>query len=130
MTGAAISEPPAPLLTPADAIEQLLGPAFHVETRILLRLFARKSRNPLNKIKKYSLEGGSSISTFSIILLDLAFEKPRFFRKSSRSSSLRATICCRAALMPFTNPCGEELANRQRLAASGQSEAAYSSDGS
>ena len=24
----------------------------------------------------------------------------------------RPTICCRAALMPFTNPCGEELANR------------------
>jgi len=37
-------------------------------------------------------------------------EKPRLRRKFSRSSSLRATIRSRAALIPAMNGAGEELA--------------------
>jgi hypothetical protein len=38
------------------------------------------------------------------------FENPFLRRKLSRSSSVRATIRCRAALMPATNGVGDELA--------------------
>jgi hypothetical protein len=38
------------------------------------------------------------------------FEKPFLPRKLSRSSSLRATIRCRAAAIPATNGAGDELA--------------------
>gem|GEM_PF-4816952 len=82
---------------------------------------------PCTKSKMLSGRRPSSISTFSMILPDSAFEKPRLRRKSARSSSLRATICCRAALMPFTKPCGEELANRVSAGAASwaKREAAY-----
>jgi hypothetical protein len=40
-----------------------------------------------------------------------AFERPCLRRKLSRSSSERATICCRAAAMPPINGAGEELAS-------------------
>ena len=52
----------------------------------------------------------SSASTVSMILPVSAFEKPRLRRKSLRSSSVRATIRSRAALMPLMKGCGEELA--------------------
>jgi hypothetical protein len=41
-----------------------------------------------------------------------AFEKPRLRRNSSRSSSVRATICARAAVMPSMKGRGEEFAKR------------------
>ena len=47
--------------------------------------------------------------------------------KVSRSSSLRATICCRAAFTPFTKLAGEELAKRVSAGAASwaKREAAY-----
>ena len=45
----------------------------------------------------------------------LGLEKPRLRRKSLRSSSLRATICSRAALMPLTKGIGRGIGEaRQR----------------
>src|SRR5262249_23709322 len=54
-------------------------------------------------------------------------EKPRLRRNSLRSSSVRATIFSRAALMPFTNGIGEELAKRVSAGAASwaKREAAY-----
>ncbi len=64
--------------------------------------------------KSNTLSGGrpSSARTVSTIFAVSAFEKPRFFRKLARSSSLRATIFSRAARMPSMNGAGEELAKR------------------
>lgn len=47
-----------------------------------------------------------------MILAVSALPKPRLRRNSVRSSSVWATMCARAALMPFTNGCGELSAKR------------------
>ena len=62
-----------------------------------------------------------------MILAVSDFEKPRFLRKSARSSSVRATICARAALMLLTNGAGLEFANRVSagIASVAKREAAY-----
>ena len=52
----------------------------------------------------------SSPKTVSMIFAVSDLENPRLRRKLSRSSSVRATIRSRAALMPATNGAGEELA--------------------
>ena len=58
----------------------------------------------------------SSLNTVSMIFAVSDLEKPRLRRKLSRSSSLRATIRSRAALIPAMNGAGEELA---KLASAG-----------
>ena len=62
--------------------------------------------------KSYRLSGGcpSSAITVWMIFVVSAFEKPRRRRKVSRSSSLRATMRSRAALIPVMKCCGEEFA--------------------
>lgn len=50
--------------------------------------------------------------TVSTIFAVSALPKPRFLRKSVRSSSVRATMRSRAARMPSTKGAGEELAKR------------------
>jgi hypothetical protein len=47
-----------------------------------------------------------------MILAVSPFENPRLRRKSVQSSSLLATICDRADLMPLMNGCALELAKR------------------
>ncbi len=44
-------QPPATARSSADAVEQLLGAAFHVEAGILLGFVARKPRDALHEIE-------------------------------------------------------------------------------
>ena len=69
----------------------------------------------------------SSVSTVSMTFVVSDLLKPRLRRKSTRSSSVRATICARAALMPLTKRMGEESAKRFSAGAASwaKREAAY-----
>src|SRR6267142_133413 len=69
---------------------------------------------PCTKSKMLSGGRPSSASTASITLPVSVLEKPRRRKNSVRSSSLRATIRSRAALMPLTKGMGEELAKYQQ----------------
>ena len=82
---------------------------------------------PCTKSKTLSGLRPSSASTVSMIFAVSAFEKPRLRRNSLRSSSVRATIFSRAALMPLTKGIGEELAKRVSAGAAScaKREAAY-----
>lgn len=70
---------------------------------------------PCTKSKTLSGFRLSSASTVSMILAVSAFENPRLRKNSARSSSARATICARAALMLLTN--GAWLAFAKRVSA-------------
>ena len=78
-------------------------------------LAASERRDALHKKDAVGLVS-SSPNTVSMIFAVSDLEKPRLHRKLSRSSSLRATIRSRAALIPAMNGTGEELS---KLASAG-----------
>lgn len=92
------------------ALQQLLRFAFEFEARVLVGFRARQRGDALHEIEDRFRRPPSSDRTISMTLTVSPFERPRRRRKVSRSSSLRATIRSRAALMPAMNGAGEELA--------------------
>lgn len=84
--------------------------SFQFKTRILVSLPRANAVMPCTKSKMLSGLRFSSPRTVSMILDASDLENPPLRRKVSRSSSVRATIRCRAALTPATNSAGEELA--------------------
>ena len=107
-------------------VEELLGLRLQFEPSVLV-LPRAIAVMPCTKSKTLSGFRLSSASTVSMILAVSAFENPRLRKNSVRSSSVRATICARAALMLFTNGAGLEFANRVSagFASPAKREAAY-----
>ena len=91
-------------------IQELLRLRLHIQTGILMRLVARDGGDALHEIENAFRRAAFLRQHLSITLAVSALEKPRRRRNSVRSSSLRATICSRAALMPLTKGVAEELA--------------------
>jgi hypothetical protein len=92
------------------ALHQAFGFAFQFKPRVLMSLAAGNRGDALHEIKMLSELRFSSPKTDSMIFDGSDLEKSFLRRKLSRSSSLRATIRCRAALMPATNGTGDKLA--------------------
>lgn len=86
------------------------GLAFELNPCVLMRLTPSKAVMPCTKSKMLSGLRFTSPRTASMTFDVSALERPLLRRKFSRSSSVRATIRCRAAAMPATNGTGEELA--------------------
>jgi hypothetical protein len=86
------------------------GFAFQLKPRVLMSLAAGNRGDALHESKMLSGLRFSSPKTASMTFDVSDLENPLLRRRLSRSSSVWATMRCRAALMPATNGAGEELA--------------------
>ena len=78
---------------------------------------AGQSRDALDKVEDAFRWAAFLVQHGVDDLADSGLVKPRLLRKALRSSSSRATMVSRAALMPWMNPAGDESANLRRAGA-------------
>ncbi|MCP2218419.1 hypothetical protein AB7M56_002373 [Bradyrhizobium elkanii] len=95
---------PVARLTVSDCtLHQTFGYALEFKASVLMSLAASKCGDALHESKMLSGLRFSSPRTTSMIFVVSDLENPPLRRKVSRSSSVRATIRSRAALIPATN---------------------------